>query len=147
MTPLTRDDFKVWSLADASHSVSKYMCIAKQNPEQVVDQIIVNQEDAIGFQELIKILVQHCGETGENEGAVETLNRIIEGAEKYKKLYESVQRDRDSLIPDIEIVERLDKRIEELEEIAQHNFANGKHDAVLEWDINELQKIRGEKNE
>jgi len=86
MKPLTKDDFKVWSLADASHSVSKYMCIAKQNPEQVVDQIIVNQEDSILCQQLIKILVQHCGETGENEGAVETLNRIIENAEAYNNL-------------------------------------------------------------
>ena len=42
--------------------------------------------DAELLQQLVKILSNHCGETGENEGAVQTLNRIIKDAEKYHKL-------------------------------------------------------------
>jgi len=135
MKPLTRDDFKVWSLADRSHSVSKYMCIAKQNPEQVVDQIIVNQEDAIGFQELIKILIQHCGEAGEDEGAVETLNRIIKDAEKWNRSKLLLDKNQD-------IVTLLKKLLEP--------YPKGNFDIDAPEDCadacREIQKILGENN-
>ena len=36
--------------------------------------------------ELLKILMNHCGEDGDNEGAVETLNRISEKARKWDLL-------------------------------------------------------------
>lgn len=51
------------------------------------------------------------------------------------------------LIGNAEIVERLDKRIEELNEVAKEDFDSGHHNANVEFRIEELQKIRGEKNE
>jgi hypothetical protein len=35
-------------------------------------------------EKLINILMNHCGETGDNEGAVETLERIIKERDEYK---------------------------------------------------------------
>ena len=37
----------------------------------------LKNSDVNTYDELIKILLNHCGETGENEGAVDTLNRLI----------------------------------------------------------------------
>ncbi len=84
-----------------------------------------NQEDAELCQQLIKILSNHCGETGNNEGAVETLNRIIEDAEMFEYGEKhSVENNK--------IVERLKKLIEDKKWYGR--------DATVE----ELQKILGE---
>ena len=50
---LTKDDFKVWKLADRSHSVDDYMCIANHNPLEVVEQILQDHEIVNRLRELI----------------------------------------------------------------------------------------------
>ena len=42
----------------------------------------MNKSDVDTYNKLIKILSNHCGETGENEGAVETLHRLIKEAKQ-----------------------------------------------------------------
>ncbi len=39
----------------------------------------ITREDINTYHELIKILQNYCGETGKNEGAVDTLKRLIRG--------------------------------------------------------------------
>lgn len=46
-------------------------------------QILDDHEKARLCDELCKILINHCGEDGDNEGAVDTLNRISEKARKW----------------------------------------------------------------
>jgi len=42
-------------------------------------------DDSYGtYRKMLDILMNHCGETGENEGAVETLERIIKERDEYK---------------------------------------------------------------
>jgi hypothetical protein len=101
MKYLTEDDF----IESGDLTKSDHWKIDKK----IVEQIIVNQEDSILCQQLIKILVNHCGETGENEGAVETLNRIIEDADKWNK-------DHDYCKTNLEIVERLKEELKDLRE-------------------------------
>ena len=54
-----------------------------ENYEKLKQQILSNQEKAELETQLVKILSNHCGEDGDNEGAVETLERIIKKAEKW----------------------------------------------------------------
>jgi len=102
-------------------------------------------DDGLGHK-LIMILSNHCGETGENEGAVETLNRIIEDAEKWGELPDEFCRvDLDDMLEyaeDRQIKLRLKKRIEEL---------SSKNVDTMTWieakEGEALQKILGEKND
>jgi pantoate kinase len=43
--------------------------------------------------QLVRILINHCGEEGDNEGAVETLQRIIKKAELYDRLMEKLKNE------------------------------------------------------
>ena len=70
---------------------------------------IVSIKDDELLQQIVKILSNHCGETGENEGAVQTLNRIIEDAEKWNKLDSMITGGLTELKNDHEIVQQLRK--------------------------------------
>jgi len=56
----------------------------KEQAKQLKQQILDDYEKARLCDELCKILMNHCGEDGDNEGAVETLNRISKKARKYE---------------------------------------------------------------
>jgi len=81
------------------------------------DKVSDYKKDAELCHQLTGILVNHCGETGENEGAVETLKRKITDAEKGISNYLKA--------------ERLDEKIKELEEL-KHPELNTKL-PVLKW--------------
>ena len=110
------------------------------------EQVLKNQEDAELCQKLIKILINHCGETGENEGAVETLKRKLEDAEKLERV--------DSLFAELEIPLPYDLwlaesiQIRELlkKEFEYYDVAFKKHKDIDDFKIAQvLQKIIGGK--
>ena len=47
----------------------------------------MNKEDEKTYNELISVLGQHCGQRGDNEGAVETLKRIIRERDRGARIY------------------------------------------------------------
>ena len=59
---------------------------AKKNLDKMLENLCpyhitpITEKDIETHKKLIKILSNHCGETGENEGAVDTLNRLIKEA-------------------------------------------------------------------
>jgi len=75
---------------------------------------------------------------GVDDRRMKIIRNNQEDAEKFKKLYESVQRDRDSLMPDIEIVERLKKLLEVYKKEEWHEESHRK------MVIRELQETLGE---
>jgi len=127
---LTKDDLGInqddWNCYTIGYSNKK------KRMEQITSQILRNQEDADLCEKLTKILMNHCGETGENEGAVETLERIIEDAEINTRILVQAQND-------AVIVERLKRRTEEIEsdKISYYEY---RHLNALR----ELQKILGD---
>ncbi len=70
---------------------TREMKLTKDEPFDPME-ILKWKEESIFCQQLIKILSNYC-ETGKNEGPIETLNRIIEDAEKYKILLEMTMED------------------------------------------------------
>ncbi len=94
------------------------------------------QEKADLHDQLIKILIQHCGEDGDNEGAVDTLKRIIEKAEKwdkYNKSYWSLKEKHPKLEQEIK---QLKEEIVDLK-LVNHTF---KQDIIKNKEI--VQKVR-----
>lgn len=57
--------------------------------DKIKQQILQNQKDAQEYRKVEKILINHCGETGQNEGLVETLERI---QSQHKKLVDAIQK-------------------------------------------------------
>lgn len=101
--PLTDEDINLLNL---SHGNIHYLTITlyekgrsfRELKKQILDDYEYREyynekyveelkEKADLHDQLIKILIQHCGEDGDNEGAVKTLNRIIEKAEKWDKIF------------------------------------------------------------
>jgi len=80
---LTKDD--LGSVFESYCNEYPHAFIKFEQTPEIIEAILKNQEEAELCQQLIKILINHCGETGKNEGAVETLNRIIEDAEKLRE--------------------------------------------------------------
>jgi len=67
-----------------------------------------------------------------------------EDAKAYNDLMNAnaqVVKDNINITKEHQIVERLKKRIEALEEISQYDFAKGRVDSVLDMQIDDLQKI------
>jgi len=75
---------------------------------------------------------------------LEEINQLIKN-EEYAEKWRWNKKHCPSLTEAVEIVERLDKRIEELNEVAKEDFDSGHHNANVEFRIEELQEIRGEK--
>jgi len=92
--PLTEKDFKLYRGYGSSES-GKFVIYQKSgikievnsynDIEELKQRILKNQEDAELCSKLVKILSNHCGEEGDNEGAVETLERLIKIIERLKK--------------------------------------------------------------
>ncbi len=110
-------------------------------------ELEIRQDDIEKLQkqltELISLLSDHAGETGKNEGAVDVLKRIIEKAEKWDKsqnyflvgefgAMKGVKVSLDELLESIEIVERLKKRIEELNESIHDEWKNYEVEELLQ---------------
>jgi len=96
-------------------------------------QILDDYEKARLCDELTKILMNHCGEDGDNEGAVETLNRISKKARihdkwldknnsDYNGMFESVTQENKQLRKLRELVE---KRIKENEPFKDDDDSGG----------------------
>ncbi len=113
-------------------------------------EICPYKEDAELCQKLIKILINHCGETGKNEGAVDTLKRKLEDSEKLERV-DSLFAELEIPLPydlwlaeSLQIRERLKKRIEELDKQIQYEFdVQNNVDAEGEVILKELQEIEG----
>jgi len=58
-----------------------------------------------------------------------------------------VVKDNINITKEHQIVEALKNKIKELEDISQHNFANGRVDSELDRQIDELQKLLDEEPE
>ncbi|HEC63961.1 MAG TPA: hypothetical protein ENI23_01560 [bacterium] len=43
----------------------------------------MTKDDVDTYNKLIEVLSKHCGETGENEGAFETFNRLLKKVKKH----------------------------------------------------------------
>ncbi len=80
-------------------------------------EILKNQQAAKLCRELVGLLVDYAGDTGDNEGAVDVLKRKLEKAEKWDKLQsENMNIDFGLWADNDKTVERLKKRIEEYRE-------------------------------
>ena len=56
-----------------------------------LDIIRDNHKSSELCRELVNIIIDHCGETGENEGAIETLNRIVKNHAKLLSLIKEIE--------------------------------------------------------
>jgi len=94
-------------------------------------EILDDYEKARLCDDLVKILMNHCGEDGDNEGAVETLNRISEKARKWDE-----DEKRDVQTP------KEDKKLRELIEKFIENYDFDPDDRGQQFKImDELQKL------
>jgi len=100
MKDLTKKDFSCWGNGDKYDDELFISHDPKFTAVEIADKILKNQKDVKKIDEmyiklgqykqdaelckhLVKILSNHCGETGKNEGAVDTLKRKLEDAEKW----------------------------------------------------------------
>ena len=109
---------------------------------------MTSEEDSKTYQELIKLLLNHCGETGKNEGAVDTLKRKLEESKNWVKYVKYNDRSDESMtkmymecIDEHNIVDRLKEEIEKLETKRKTAFYPSKRRGVLYKRIKYLKRI------
>ena len=93
---------KTYEGIDMGNGTDKSMKVTGHTDEKGV-MYIDKIEELNLLNKLISILENHCGERGDNEGAVETLKRIIN--ERDEKLLK--QKVRDTIIKFLEIVDKM----------------------------------------